>query len=332
MTKKKLPAPQLVARRVAGLLVERLNLTPPVDVEAIIRAQAELHRVDWPFNHTDAILLGLGSSRKPRIFYRATQNPFRERFTLAHELGHLTLPWHLPQANCSIDETVETDAGLMGVGRYTTEDEADVFASCVLIPDRWLHDLVRDHGDDMTRILRELNEAEVTTQAALRGLRRVLLAGWAFTAYRSQTVIATPGTNVPWRDSIDVVEQLTESSVAHGSADLNGFPVQWFQLAETAVLASRADDDGRKVAQILKDALAETAPDEDIPRMVQVCNGKIGGSLREWAGRPAEETYSSLLYRFQNSELAQLLEISDFRLWLAEKARAVENGETKRRR
>ena len=327
MTRSKPPAPQIVARRVAGLLVERLDLTPPVDVEALLRSRAELHRVDWPFADIDAIMIGLGFRTTPTVYYRATDNLFRERFTLAHELGHLTLP-HLPRENCSIQSDGEMDLQR----DYTAEDEADVFASCLLLPDRWLLELVRRHAYDMTQVLRELNEAEVTTQAALRGLRRVLLAGWAFAAYRGTTIISTPGTAVPGLYEADALTQLEKHSVASGSADLNGYTVRWFQLAESSVLAARVEGDQREVPQILKDALAQYAPAHESVRLVQVCNGKVGGALRESAGRPAAETYSSLVYRFEQSEQRQLLEVPDFRLWLAEKARDVEDGKTKRRR
>ncbi|MGY0388186.1 ImmA/IrrE family metallo-endopeptidase [Nocardioides sp. WG-D5] len=328
MIKKKGPAPQLVARRLADLVVTRFNLTPPVDVEALVAERADLQRMEWPFQDTDAIILGLGSIERPRIFYRATKNPQRERFTLAHEMGHLTLPWHLPRANCQ----VQSEAGLMDLSRYTSEDEADVFASCLLLPDRWLLDLTRAHGDDMTRILQEVEAADVTTLAALRGLRRTLLAGWAFVAYRGEFKLATPGTDVPYLYTDDVLARLKEESVASGSTELNGHRVDWFQLAETLVPPSREDGDERSVAQILKDALGVYAP-EDVTHLVNVCNGKVGGSLREWAGRPAVETYSSLVYRFRTSEHEPMLTIPDFRLWLAEKTRDVEqNGQAKRRR
>ncbi|SDK21547.1 protein of unknown function [Nocardioides sp. YR527] len=283
--------------------------------------------MEWPFEDTDAIMLRLGSSDRPKIYYRATTNAQRERFTLAHELGHLTLPWHLPRANCQ----VQSEAGLMDLRHYTSEDEADVFASCLLLPDRWLLELTRAHGDDMTGILQELEVANVSTLAALRGLRRTLLAGWAFVAYRGGFRLATPGTDVSLY-AADAPTRLKKDSVAYGSAELNGYRVDWFQLAETLVPPSREDGDQRAVGDILNDALSAYAP-QDVTHLVSVCNGKVGGSLREWAGRPAVETYSSLVYRFQISEHEPMLAIPDFRLWLAEKARDVEqNGQAKRRR
>lgn len=321
-----IPSPAVAARRIAALFVSRLNLEPPIDVELLLRERAELHRVDWPVEGVDAVLTGLGHGGGPRIYYCATSNLARERFTLAHELGHLVLPWHLPRADC------ETGSGDLDLPRYTPEEEADVFASCVLLPDSWLLALLKENAHDMSMVLRRLNEAEVTTVAALRALRRVLLAGWAFVAY-GDSLVTTPGTSVAgqYTESIGSIERrLREDSHANGEAQLNGFPVRWYRMSEPTDPPVLQHSDSRTDHEVLVAALSVVELDSSrIQRLVQVCNGKVGGALREAAGRPSSETYQSLLYRFRESEYAHLLDIPDLHIWLARKARAVEMGSTR---
>lgn len=322
------PSGAIAARRVAALVVERFDLAPPVDVEALLRERAALTRADWPVQTVDAVMTGLGRANRPNIYYRATDNLLRERFTLGHELGHILLPWHLPEQNCSIG------TGTLDLPRYSPEDEADVFSSCILMPDSWLLKLVRKY--DMTEVVRQLNTAEVTTYAGLLALRRVLLAGWVFVSYGADRVVVTPGTHI---NGLDVrprdlsIAQLTKNSYERGDVLLNGHKVRWFRLSKPSDLPTRDPKDGRSLSQLLQDAVAMVVRENsERTHLVQVCNGKIGGALREATGRPAAEAYESLVHRFESSELGPLLDQADFRVWLSEKATAIENRNTKRRR
>ena len=322
-----IPAPATAARRLAGLVVERFALVPPVDVERLVRERALLVRADWPMESVDAVMTRLGRDR-PVIYYRSTDNLARERFTLGHELGHILLPWHLPEQNCAVG------TGVLDLPKYSPEDEADVFASCLLLPDSWLLDLVHNH--EMTDVLRTLNEAEVTTYAALLALRRVLLSGWVFAFYGGDQVVATPGTHVGgvdvYQGSISMTE-IEDSSHDAGVAHLNGHPVRWFRLSRAHELPARNPNDSRTLHNVLQDAVALVESDEaERVRLTQVCNGTVGGALRDAAGRPAIDAYESLVHRFERSEVSRLLEEPDFRVWLAGKVQDIESGNTKRRR
>jgi hypothetical protein len=218
--------------------------------------------------------------------------------------------------------------------RFSLEDEADVFASCLLAPDAWLLSLVAAHQDDMTSLLREMNTPEVTTAAALHALRRCLLAGWAFVAYGGTMVITTRGTNLPATiPKARLVEALDGLSHGSGEAQLNGYPVMWFRLAAQSELPERDALDTRTDHQILMDAIALIEPDESLrARIAASANGKVGGGLRDAAGRLAAETYQAMRHRFEGWEHDELLEQPDFLLWLAQRSRAIEAGTTKRGR
>ena len=311
------------------MLVRRYSLVPPVDVEVLLRARVELKRVDWPIDRVDAILTGLaGDPSKAAVYIRATDNLLRERFTMAHELGHLLLPWHLPNANCEVGE------GALDLPTFSIEAEADVFASCLLVPDVWLLHQVNRYGDDMSQLLRELNAAEVTTAAALQALRRYLLAGWVFVSYGDRQVItATPGTRLPIAPPSELVRYLAAECHDQGEASLNGFPVYWFRMVEPLALPQKNPSDTRSDHQILLDAIAMVEPDSQRRNTIaQSANGKVGGALREAAGRPAKETFQAVRHRCEQWEHSKLLAEPDFLLWLAERSRAVESGTTKRRR
>lgn len=317
-------AAPVAARRIANLLVERLDLAPPIDVQGLLEVEADFQRVDWPYGAVDAVVTGFINGR-PKVFLRATDNLLRERFTIAHELGHLMLPWHLPAPNCSIDEAeFETHDP-------TSEQQADLFASSLLVPDRWLAGLMNAHGDDMTGLIRELNTAEVSTAAAMQALRRYLLPGWAFETYGGRAIVVTPGTNLPATNLSR--SNLAEGALSSGEASLNGGSVRWFKYTASLTLPVKSFDDERSDHEILMDAIkASGAPQEDWRRIAQSANGKVGGTLREAGGRPASVAYEAMLHKLGDWEHTMVLGNSMFRLWLAQKARAIEGGNTKRRR
>lgn len=315
-----IPSPATAARRLAGLLVKRESLTPPIPIRDILSRYADIEAAEWPHKKTDAVIVGLGHPR-PRVFYLPIENDRRLRFTLAHELAHILIYWHLGSADCSPGD------GSLDLDRYGQEEQADIFASCLLLPDQWLLAKLRECHGEMTAIVQSLGEAQVTTKAALLALRRVLLAGWVFVAYRGEYVVASVGTKLPQEQT---EESFAASCTASGRARLNGFDVKWFRMAPVADLPP-IDSDVRSTTTLLQDAVAlHVAGDIERVSLMQRTNGRVGGVLREAAGRPAFETYSTLEYRMLHSEDSHLLDEPEFRMWLARKARDIETGNTKR--
>ena len=84
----------------------------------------------------------------------------RKRFTIAHEIGHLFIPWH------------DNICGCNGIGKFNSEDrienEADLFASSLLIPK---NDIIKDIEDKCVTLslIEELaNKYEVSLGAMTR--------------------------------------------------------------------------------------------------------------------------------------------------------------------
>lgn len=313
----------MAARRAARYFVQREGLRPPVDVESLLAAHVfRVERVDWPVSGVDAVTHGLGTNRVS-VFVRATDNLLRERFTMAHELGHLILPWHLPRASCQVGSAQLDDES-------TLENEADIFASCLLAPDAWLTELYNRHEGDMSLILGALNAVEISTPAALLAMRRHFLAGWAFHRSRGNEWFVTPGTGLTPRGL--PTADVQAAATAWGTASLNAEKVRWYRFSEViAELPARAPGDLRTPHRILVDALAAASTSEAPITLAQRLNGMFAGALQEGAGRPAGETYAAMALRISQSEHAGLLDVVGVRLWLAERCRAVETKTVKRR-
>lgn len=78
----------------------------------------------------------------PYIYLKEQYAP-RRNFTLAHELGHLFMPWH-PRQNrvCAAGEADPKDARMQA----RLESEADAFAGELLAPTFWIDELLAIHS------------------------------------------------------------------------------------------------------------------------------------------------------------------------------------------
>lgn len=300
------------AQNVAALIVERHNLVPPVPIEDLLALDADVQACAWPFDAVDAVMVRRRDG-KPQVFYRPNGYPLRLRFTLAHELGHLKLAWHLGHKTCDTHHPNDIEHPGRHAMAWLAEQEADQFASCLLVPDRWLSATVVEHGDDMTSILQTIAKAEVSAMASLLALRRALPAGWVF-QIRSQRHILSRSTLMP--------HDLAGAAQARGVVELHGQTVRWWRLCGPYSIPAE-DNDPRKSRDLLLSAIAAVEPDSSLHRKLEMSvNGTVGGGTNDVIGRPVGLVYASLAYRFRSSKNARLLDHPDFELWLRRKAYA----------
>ncbi|MEW6228058.1 MAG: ImmA/IrrE family metallo-endopeptidase [Bacillota bacterium] len=119
------------ARARARLLIKEFGLTaPPVDVEAILKARGAVVRrhaikeIDYAvtFFYRDRYYVSVNVC-----------NPGRDRWSFAHELGHVELGHYL-----TYDLDTLADDRLTEKERRILDREADVFARDLLMPAKWV--------------------------------------------------------------------------------------------------------------------------------------------------------------------------------------------------
>jgi Zn-dependent peptidase ImmA (M78 family) len=81
-------------RNIASRLVAIKDLSPPVDIFSLAKQYAKVDLMSIPFD-VDGITLHLKVPGKISHIIINDGYPHRRiRFTLAHELGHVLIPWH----------------------------------------------------------------------------------------------------------------------------------------------------------------------------------------------------------------------------------------------
>jgi len=129
----------------AHRLLERHNLTPPYDLEELVSSYAKVDFLVFP-DDADGISLGLKQYDKPRLYINSLRPEVRQRFTLAHELGHVIIPWHIGNIVSHTDVTRDNEEANFdfqlsrddAFEYRQIEGEANRFAAELLIPTAWL--------------------------------------------------------------------------------------------------------------------------------------------------------------------------------------------------
>lgn len=148
------------AIRSARALIEAHSPTPPVDVRSIAQRYAHVIEQSMP-DEVSGMLVPLDDSpEKPwAIIYNADHAEVRQRFTVAHELGHLRLHgFTAPHADRGFK--VRFRASHSRDKNVYEEVEANTFAAELLMPiDHVLRAAVKlrlDYGDPDPKVLDKL--------------------------------------------------------------------------------------------------------------------------------------------------------------------------------
>jgi len=122
------------ARATARALIVKYSVkTAPVPVERIAR----IMKVRVQYSPLDGDLSGMVTIQDgvPIIGINALHHPNRQRFTLAHEMGHLTLHREILEGSVHVDKQILHRDIMTAAGTDWREIEANAFASELLMPE-----------------------------------------------------------------------------------------------------------------------------------------------------------------------------------------------------
>ena len=199
----------------------------------------------------------------------------RQRFTLAHELGHYFIPWHIGTNVGSVHADYNADF------EYTEmELEANRFAAELLMPSGWIKELFRKY-DVLADIHKEIvKRAEVSALAAAFKILDHLPAEYLFVETDENGIVnaskSSYGSTVRLPNIGDYLSKSSFNSVESYSKCQNKNVIyHWFGLAKEVFLSNLEDD--RDWRSVLDDILLESdIPEENRKGAVQSANGVIG--------------------------------------------------------
>lgn len=128
-------APEIkMARKLHG----KHSLTIPVNLNELVKKYAQVIYKTIPIEGIDGVCLNLKNPKKStKVVVNNSSSSNRQRFTLAHELGHIIIPWHLGTIIDDIDNP--GNKNVSDKEYWNHEKEANKFASELLMPFDWLY-------------------------------------------------------------------------------------------------------------------------------------------------------------------------------------------------
>lgn len=166
--------------RLANRLASRRRLEPPIDVISLAQSLAHVTEKRFPIGDVDGICLDLKKPGvTPKIWVNLSATHHRRRFTLAHEIGHVIIPWH---TGAIIDDLEAGDAG--GDEYRWTEHQANRFAAELLMPRAWAANICEraEHLRDAMHAIQQV--ADVSYHAASLRTTQVGPPGYLLAAVR----------------------------------------------------------------------------------------------------------------------------------------------------
>lgn len=306
----------------AKRLIERHALVPPVDVFELTKHYAHVEHTAIPFD-IDGVSLNLKvQGHRPHVIVNTKYPRSRQRFTLAHELGHVIIPWHVGSIIDSTEDGLHTTAD----GYWAIESEANRFAAELLMPSSWLQSILAGTGSaaDIHGLVTEI--ADVSPASAAVKLIQELPAGYVFCALEGGTVVRFAGrsagtiANAPqWRAAIDI-DAAYEYAEERWHMVLNGQDFVWWKLPTSLPLP--ATEDKRAWRDILNEILDQLYSNQEARnRIRQQVNGVLGYaySTSKLAGTVTQEAvYSAAMQCLSSSsEFKPLLSHSSFSAFLS---------------
>lgn len=283
----------------AARLIERLKSSPPIDVETICSGLGVLTFKSFPIE-IDGLCLDLKvSGKRPKVWVSKNTPPVRRRFTIAHEIGHIIIPWH---TGTIVDDIDIPHSGERG--RYREmEAEANRFAAELLMPSAWTIG-ISERSDHVAGLMHTIHQvANVSLPAAFLKSAKFGKEGFIGAEVRNGLVTRstrTPGTHSrpPQQDAlIDNVKM----SAAYDPEVIAGPDVSyfWWKIRESI------NDPGSEVGDwrvILDEILLEIPPEFRQKARASV-NAVIGRAIgREPKGASVDAIYKHGLEAAQNRE------------------------------
>lgn len=317
-------------RKFAARLVTIRKLVPPIDIFPLAKQYAKIDLMFIPYD-VDGISLSLKvSGRTPHIILNDRYSSRRIRFTLAHELGHVLIPWH---TGSIVDKTLIPKEDKLDEYWYL-EAEANRFASELLMPNTWVKSVIEKQNHNICKITKEIvKKADVSSPAATIKIKDSINSGYVFAALtdknevifsgRSEGTLASPPM---WGKKIAPKKLFPFCQNRH-QFEINGHYYYWWFIGNNiAIPRSAVIGDWR---ELLNEIVLETSiPISKRNHFKQSLNGIISYANSQVVGkdRTPESLYSAALQRIHgHSELKKLIEHPKFDSFIFSKINSLLN-------
>ena len=254
----------------------------------------------------DGVTLNLKQpGKKPHIIINETISDTRKRFTLAHELGHVLIPWH---TGMIVDE-IDVPDGAANADYSEIEAEANRFAAELLMPTKWTREQVEKDADPLkvSKIISEV--ANVSLQAASLKLIASLSKGYVFAQIDAGIVILSGKSADTLASNPKVGSTIKPDTLFPFSTQSKSNGYYWWKFEESSEFVPTEDDWRETLDEIIGDI---GIPADNIKSTKDKLNGIISyANILVKDKRTSGRVYQACLQRVYSNDSATIRKIAN---------------------
>lgn len=262
------------AGKIAKRLTELKKLTLPVNTRNILENYADVIEVEFPEKiNIDAVCLYLKiPGKRAKVFMDSNVATIRKRFTEAHELGHILIPWHIG----TIFDDINSFSDIYDI--MDRETEANQFAAELLMPSEEILKLINSNADLSSVHVAVCELCKVSAQAAAIQLANLLQPRIVYACTSADGIVEfsgrTDGTTVPPpKKSNSLNENYYKFVDAYFSEQYKNKTLHWWIFPSEKKITAK---DNRQWREVLNDIIKDlNVPEEEINHFKQSFNGII---------------------------------------------------------
>lgn len=319
------------AENLAKRVFSKYKLEVPIDLEKLVKKYAEVNYVSFPngAENFDGVTLNLKvADAIPKIYININKPKTRQRFTLAHELGHVLIPWHTGTIFDDVSHGDENSA------YQQFENEADEFASELLLPTEWIKQQVENlrNLNDLKNILDYIYSiCEISYAAISFKIINFLPPNYVYIYVRNHQIIshqkakstlATPAYG-------DRKKQVHETEFYKKYAkpgkffiiEAGDYSYYWFYVADDTPML--VYDDVRTYQEILKTIVSDLGKAHSDLLSINGMVGSAKSSLQHSDNLTRELLYQHCIMKTNEEKYSWIKEHQDFPIFLSKKVSAI---------
>ena len=290
--------------KIAQKILNRHNLKPPYDLHKLVANYANLFFEDLPFE-ADGVTIDV-KSEKPDIYIDINLSSSRKNFTIAHELGHIIIPWHIGTIVSDINNYSLDDH----ISYRTLEAEANRFASELLMPSTWIIEILSQNitfKDKITRITIDsgcsLEAVLISVKNLCDEFRYILLVdenNFCLKAHSSNNQ-----SHIEFQDKI-----FNKDDIPH-LKDLEHFKIKNQDIITFTVgdynYTPFLQDIPLTWQEIIDKILLELNIHEEINKTLQRINAILGSKIHDYHEMSIEETCKLIRLKYEGRDLDNII-------------------------
>lgn len=301
--------------KIAKTLIKVKKLKPPIDIFKLIKEYAVLEiENNIPFEFDGLCFFKQG---KPSIILNGDISVSRQKFTLAHELGHILIPGHKNIIACNAEKTNNmdfSDDDSLHWEYLAKEREANTFASEVLMPSDWIKELVENlkSFQDIIKKVTELTDLSIQA-ITIKVIKHMKPGNIIFINHLSNdiyTMYTSPSTSL-YEYNIDYnklkISELERKKLENVSKNIEKFvyknySVVVYDIYEDLMLEEDNAISEKSSTKILMEYLEYEYSKEEAKKYFNSINGVVGNmnGEKEVKSMSKAEYYKAVNRKFRN--------------------------------